>query len=209
MRRNDVIARFVPCGTLQLSPKAAKSENMKTLEIFGTIGVMGVALLGCADTTKPIPQPRPVAIPAPRPLPPIAPVAPQKKGDWTDWAYSTGTWAFRKDDRGTLALYGVPGQSAHLLVRCDRQEQRIFISRAGLIADGTGSSMSIRTTTALQSFAVANSGAGYVAAALAPRNPHLDAMAFSRGRFLVSVAGAEDLILPAWPELTRVIEDCR
>jgi hypothetical protein len=34
-------------------------------------------------------------------------------------------------------------------------------------------------------------------------------MAFSRGRFLVTVEGGASLVVPAWPELARVIEDCR
>ena len=41
------------------------------------------------------------------------------------------------------------------------------------------------------------------------RDPLLDAMAFSRGRFMVEMGGAQTLVLPAWSELGRVIEDCR
>lgn len=46
-------------------------------------------------------------------------------------------------------------------------------------------------------------------AALDPRDSLLDAIAFSRGRFLVEQAGAPTLVLPAWAEVGRVIEDCR
>ena len=48
-----------------------------------------------------------------------------------------------------------------------------------------------------------------VVAALPARDPLLDAIAFSRGRFAVEVAGLQTLYLPSWPEITRVIEDCR
>jgi hypothetical protein len=34
-------------------------------------------------------------------------------------------------------------------------------------------------------------------------------MVFSRGRFTVEVPGAPMLVIPAWPEPARVIEDCR
>jgi len=44
---------------------------------------------------------------------------------------------------------------------------------------------------------------------LSARDPLLDAIAFSRGRFALEAAGLETLYLPAWPELSRVIEDCR
>jgi hypothetical protein len=40
-------------------------------------------------------------------------------------------------------------------------------------------------------------------------DPLLDQMAFSRGRFLVTAEGGESLVVPAWPEFARVIEDCR
>ncbi len=113
------------------------------------------------------------------------------------------------DDRGSLALYGIPGQDAHLLIRCDRREQKIYLSRAGQLAEGNTTNMIIRTTTAAQTFAVASNGAGYASTILAPLNPHLDAMAFSRGRFLVTMDGTADMVVPSWPELTRVIEDCR
>jgi len=37
----------------------------------------------------------------------------------------------------------------------------------------------------------------------------LDQIAYSRGRFAIEIAGLEPLIVPAWPEVGRVIEDCR
>ena len=48
----------------------------------------------------------------------------------------------------------------------------------------------------------------YVAVALTPRDALLDAMAFSRGRFIVEQAGAPTLVIPAWAEVPRVTEDC-
>ena len=37
----------------------------------------------------------------------------------------------------------------------------------------------------------------------------LDQLAYSRGRFAVEVQGQETLIVPAWAEISRVIEECR
>lgn len=51
--------------------------------------------------------------------------------------------------------------------------------------------------------------AGGVSATLAASDPLLDAIAFSRGRFMMEVPGNQPVYLPSWPELTRVIEDCR
>ncbi len=44
---------------------------------------------------------------------------------------------------------------------------------------------------------------------LAARDAILDAMAFSRGRFAIEVAGLAPVYAPSWPEVARVIEDCR
>jgi hypothetical protein len=41
------------------------------------------------------------------------------------------------------------------------------------------------------------------------QDPLLDAMAFSKGRFAVESAGLATLYVPPYPEVTRVIEDCR
>jgi hypothetical protein len=48
-----------------------------------------------------------------------------------------------------------------------------------------------------------------MAVQLPASDPLLEQMAFSRGRFLVTVEGGPSLVVPAWPELARVIEDCR
>jgi hypothetical protein len=34
-------------------------------------------------------------------------------------------------------------------------------------------------------------------------------MAFSRGRFAIETAGLPTLYVPSWPEVSRVVEDCR
>jgi hypothetical protein len=44
--------------------------------------------------------------------------------------------------------------------------------------------------------------------ALPATDPLLDQIAFTRGRFMLA-AGTLELILPAWPEIARVVEDCR
>jgi hypothetical protein len=71
--------------------------------------------------------------------------------------------------------------------------------------------MRIRTETA-ERLLTANSqsdGRPMLVATLQARDPLLDAIALSRGRFAVETGGLETLYLPAWPEITRVVEDCR
>lgn len=44
---------------------------------------------------------------------------------------------------------------------------------------------------------------------LSAYDPLLDAIIFSRGRIAVGIPGQPTLVLPAWAEAERVIEDCR
>lgn len=52
-------------------------------------------------------------------------------------------------------------------------------------------------------------GGSWLVVSLPAGDPLLDAIAFSRGRFALEAAGLPTLYLPAWPELSRVVEDCR
>lgn len=118
-----------------------------------------------------------------------------------------GNWSYAKDGRGGLALYGMSGLGAAVTIRCDVMQRRIFVSRAGSVAG----QMTLRATTGARVYdAKPTTGAvSYVAAELSPTDPQLDALAFSRGRFLVGLTGAPDIVVSSGPEVARVIEDCR
>ena len=171
----------------------------------GPIAAAAALALAAASCTAP---PRRTPAPAPAPvLPPAPPPVPPRAADWRDWPVTAGTWAYRQDARGSLALFGEPGGDALLTLRCDRATRAIFLSRAG-VAPGA---LTLRTTSAMRALAVRPTGGTppYVAAALAPGDPLLDAIGFSRGRFTVEQAGMATLVVPAWPEVERVTEDCR
>ena len=71
--------------------------------------------------------------------------------------------------------------------------------------------LTIATSTATRAFTATPeaNATPQLTLVFAPRDPVLDAMAYSRGRFVIEVAGLPTLYLPAWPEVARVIEDCR
>lgn len=168
-------------------------------------------LLACAKEPAPPPQaaPAPLAA-APKPAPP--PPAPVSLGEnWQDAPRSAGDWVYRRDSRGSVALFGPSGADASFIIRCDSGARRIYLSRAGAFPGADSGMMTIRASNGLKSFTVKNNGdtPAYVAVAVPVNEPHLDAMAYSRGRFLVSVKGGADLVIPSWPEIARVIEDCR
>lgn len=93
-------------------------------------------------------------------------------------------------------------------LRCDRIANAVSLATPALPAVAGPTAMTIRTTSLVRALAAAPSGADTVAS-LEPRDALLDAIAFSRGRFIVEQRGAATLAVPAWAEVGRVIEDCR
>jgi hypothetical protein len=109
-------------------------------------------------------------------------------GQWRDEPLTPGDWSY--DAGAGEARY--PGFS----LRCDSGRRQIAMSRAG--ASGP---LKLRTTYGER---LVPAGA-----AVPVDDPLLDEIAFSRGRFTVEAQGVATLIMPAWPEPARVIEDCR
>ncbi|MGN6374035.1 MAG: hypothetical protein ACTHMG_00610 [Sphingomonas sp.] len=164
-------------------------------------------IAGCVPSVAPpvrAPQPRYVPPPAPTPIP-----TPKLSGDWRDWPLTPGDWVYRKDARGGLSMFGQRGQDAVFTIRCDAHQRRIYLSRAG---NAPGSPpMTIVTTSTTRAVPTRPTGGTppYMAAELMPTDQLLDAMGYSRGRFVVEQAGLPTLVIPAWPEIERVTEDCR
>ena len=82
------------------------------------------------------------------------------------------------------------------------------MSRAG---EARGTGFTIRTSTMARALPTQPTGAAppYIAATLTPDDRLLDAIGFSRGRFVVEAPPLTALVVPAWPEILRVVEDCR
>ena len=93
-----------------------------------------------------------------------------------------------------------------MTLRCDRTRATLYLSLHGPAASAT-----VRTTTLNRTIALQPTGgdAGYPATALGTADVLLDAMAFSRGRFVVERAAQPPLVVPPYAEIGRVIEDCR
>lgn len=163
-------------------------------------------LAGCVPRPAPTPQqqaPRPAPPPAPAPAP-----APQPSADWRDLLLTPGSWSYRVDAAGTQALFGPAGFGASFTLRCDKSRRTISLMRQGIT---TGNTMTIRTSFGQRNFplSVQTNPIPYVFSTLPVADPFFDTIAFTRGRFTVQVPGTDMLIIPAWPEPARVIEDCR
>lgn len=139
-----------------------------------------------------------------------APAQSDSAGDWRDIPLAPGTWVYREDERGSLALYGEPDDAAIFMVRCDAAQRRIIFSLQGDL-EGGASSMAFQATHGDTSYAAQN-GTGeqsYIVAPTAASDDYLDKIAFSRGRIAISVPGQSVVAVPNWPQMTRVFEDCR
>ncbi|WP_425230535.1 hypothetical protein [Sphingomonas sp.] len=162
----------------------------------------------CAISCAPKPQAALVR-PSPPPAAPHAIAPPLLPADWREWPQTPGTWRYTADARGSVAMFGRVGSDAVAVLRCDRRGGRLFLSVAG----SEPATLTVRTSSVTRTLPVgATDGMPpYLAATLTPADPLLDAMAFSRGRFVLSLAEARGgpLVLPAWAEVGRVVEDCR
>ena len=144
---------------------------------------------------------------APRPAPAPSPSAALPTPAPVEWQYrpaTPGTWSYRADGAGSAATFSSPASGTLLSVRCDPAAGRVSFLRAGA---GQGS-LTIRTSFGAVSWPATSSSSGMLAVRAAS-DTVLDQIAYSRGRFAVEAQGLDTLILPAWAELGRVIEDCR
>jgi hypothetical protein len=122
------------------------------------------------------------------PSPVAPPPADSVAQDWRDLPLAPGDWSY---DSGTSeARYG------DFSLRCDSERRQVVAARAG--ASGP---LRVRTTYGERVLPPGGS--------LSAADPLLDDLAYSRGRFTVDAPGGAPLVLPAWPEPARVVEDCR
>ncbi len=111
----------------------------------------------------------------------------------------------------STARYGTAGARPVAMLTCDPARRATILWRTGpATSTTTGQITLVVTTTGTRKLLTATPDtAGGASVALAPGDPLLDEMAFSRGRFMLEIPGTSTLYLPSWVEISRVIEDCR
>ncbi|MFD1610703.1 hypothetical protein ACFSCW_02685 [Sphingomonas tabacisoli] len=163
------------------------------------IGFSLLMLSACVapQQAAPPPLPRPTPTPTPTPLPPPPPA------DWRDRAYTSGDWSYARSGGQSEARYGETGALPRLALTCDPRAAQVRMTWPGAPAGP----LIVRTSDGDMTLQAAASDAGLLIV-FAARDPMLDRIAYSRGRFMLQ-ASAQELIVPSWPEISRVIEDCR
>ena len=128
----------------------------------------------------------------------------------TDWRIAplmAGSWAYRELPTGSEAMFTDAQVIRRIVVKCSRATRRVSLSVASPTA---GSAINVSTSEAQRSLPAVFDTQGFqITAELGAMDPLLDGIAMSRGRFSVSVPGGAALVVPAWPEIARSIEDCR
>ena len=198
---------------LLLEPGAMIAHSPAMRPVFLLILSVMIAVGGCSAVAppppaRPLPAPVRPALPVATPMPlPVSAPASAYRGDWRDWPMSAGLWVYRRDARGSIALFGAAGRDATVTLRCDQAGKRLYLSRQGSIS----SAITLRTSSTARTLAPLPTGGTppYVAIALSPGDPLLDAIGHSRGRFVMEQPGTTPLVIPARPEILRVVEDCR
>ncbi len=179
---------------------------MRRLPLFA-LATPVLAASCVAPPAAPPPRPLPPAM-RPTPAPPPAPSPPMANYGVALPPVAPGTWTYASEPHSSTARFGIDPLSMVFSVQCDRMLRAVSLLVARPAGSG-GGNVTLRATTTLKSFRAEGGGGGrYAVVRIPSRDPILDALAFSRGRFTVELDGRAT-VLPTWPEFTRVVEDCR
>jgi hypothetical protein len=146
----------------------------------------------------------PASLPAQTPTPSVTPPA---AADFTYAIPLTGRWTFAQAADGSVATFLSASAMPQLTIRCARATRRVSIAKAGSVAVPF---LNVWTSTMTRGVPASfDPATARIAIQLAAYDPLLDALAFSRGRIAIYAANQPALVTPAWPEIARVVEDCR
>jgi hypothetical protein len=127
--------------------------------------------------------------------------------DLTTFTPIAGDWSYASSSDGSDATFANSSGSPQLRVHCVRSLRQVSISRpAGAPAPVMNVWTSSASRSVVSSFDPATRRLTIV---FGNTDPLLDAIANSRGRLGFAIGSDPALIVPAWAEVSRVIEDCR
>ena len=136
--------------------------------------------------------------------------AAQTTADAPDLSTATpiaGTWSYATTADGSEATFANASGFAQLWMHCSRAARQVSIAKP---ATAAAPSISVWTSSLTRSVPASfNAATGRLTINLAANDPLLDAIANSRARLAFAVSPQPPLVVPAWAEPARVIEDCR
>ena len=118
-----------------------------------------------------------------------------------------GEWTYSALNDGSEARFTDTTAVPQLILSCTRSTRHVIVSK---MAVGAAPYMNIWTSSQQRSIPSSyNPATGRLVVELNANDALLDAMATSRGRLGVAAGTQPSLVVPPWPELARVVEDCR
>jgi len=118
-----------------------------------------------------------------------------------------GSWNYAAVPGGTQAAFIDSTANARLILRCTRTTRLVTLTRPSTPVAATA--ILVTTSFGGRPLPASYDAAHNLTASVTAADPLLDDIALSRGRFAISSAGSSALVVPAWGEVSRVIEDCR
>lgn len=174
--------------------------------MFKRSAALALAIIALGACTAVPPPPPPPPPPAPTQARPAQPPLPPEPQNWIDAPRSPGDWSYAGGAARTVASFGRVGMTPDVTLTCDWASRTVTLARAGASSEPVLMRLLTESTTRVIEAQPSTTG---VAVTLSPKDPLLDALAFSRGRFALESGGMPTLYLPSWAEVTRVVEDCR
>jgi hypothetical protein len=140
-------------------------------------------------------------------LPIAVPASVQAAPDLSAASPIGGNWTYTVASDGSEAAFAGDTGAVQVSVHCTRATRRITIAKP---SGAAAPSMDVWTSGATRRVSVTyNPATARVTADLSAYDGLLDGLANSRGRIGLMVGTQPPLVVPAWPEVARVIEDCR
>ena len=169
------------------------------------VSILALTFAASCSERRVEPSPAPTPSPLPLPAPPPPPPPPRPAANWLDAPITPGDWRWSMEAGQSVARFA----GGLLELRCDRAAATVTLLRSGMAEGQVPMSVQTSSTSRSLSGTPIAGPPPMIAASFSARDNLLDAMAFSRGRFAVDVAGLQPLYVPSWPEVSRVVEDCR
>ena len=119
-----------------------------------------------------------------------------------------GAWSYSATPDGSEARFTDPSATPQLIMHCTRATRRVSLAKA---ATAAAPQINVWTSSQTRNLpATFNAATSRVSTELQAYDGLLDAIASSRGRVGFAVGTqSPTLVVPPWPEIARVIEDCR
>ena len=128
-------------------------------------------------------------------------------GDYSHVGATPGSWGYVAVSGGSEARFVDTSGTIRLAIGCARAARQVTISR---ISAAPATALFVWTTGGSRNLPARFDQKSYRASAqVGAYDSLLDAIAFSRGKVAVAMAGAPALVVTSAPEAGRVFEDCR